>query len=157
MKKTILLFASILFFSASAVAQNEITVTHGSTPAPTYIDAGEAGDSVGDLRIWSFSGQSSDNESVLMHWLMTTVGHADAVTEMESRTTDAVIAFGEEGKDSILLRGIGLYPVAGSTLKTAVTVERAVIGGTGRFAGAAGIVISTHLPDDTWQHVFKLD
>ena len=156
MKKLILLAAS-LFFSNPALADETITVTHGPTPAPTYIDAGVAGDSVGDVRIWGFSGQSSDNEFVMMHWLMTTVGEADASSEMESRTTDAVIAFGEEGKDTILLRGIGLYPITGSTLKTAATLERAVIGGTGRFAGASGIVISTHLPDDSWQHVFKLD
>jgi hypothetical protein len=50
-----------------------------------------------------------------------------------------------------------LYPITGSTLKSDVTLERAVIGGTGQYAGASGAVTSTHLTDGSWRHVFNLD
>ena len=37
------------------------------------------------------------------------------------------------------------------------TLERAIIGGTGKYAGANGTVFSTHLADGSWEHVFKVE
>jgi len=156
MKRLFLFAISVLLFTASALANTALTITHGPVPAPTYIDLGEAGDSVGDVRIWRFAGTSSSDEAVMMDWLMTTTGHADHTTELESRLTLSVVSFDDKGKDTILIQGVGFYPVTGSTLKSDVTLQRAVTGGTGRYAGARGIVTSTHLADGSWQHIFDL-
>ena len=147
----------MLFFSGLALANTTLTLTHGPTPAPTLLDMGETGDSVGDVRIWRFSAKSSDNQAVMMDWLMTTTGYAEHTTELESRITLSVVSFDDGGKDTIQLQGVGLYPITGSTLESDVTLERAVIGGTGQYAGASGTVTSTHLTDGSWRHVFNLD
>ena len=75
---------------------------------------------------------------------------------MESRVTFAVFSFDGASQDTILIQGMGLYPMAGSTLKSNAVLQRAVIGGTGKYVDAMGSVTSTHLADNTWQHVFNL-
>jgi len=157
MKRLFLHTIATLFFADPALSSTTLTLTHGATPAPTYLDAGVPDDSVGDVRIWRFSAKSSDNQAVMMDWLMTTTGHAQHTAELESRITLSVVSFDNEGKDTIQLQGVGLYPITGSTLKSDVTLERAVIGGTGKYAGASGTVTSMHWSDGSWQHVFDLD
>lgn len=156
MKQLFLYAIATLFFSGSALADSTLSITHGPTPAPTILDMGQEGDSVGDVRIWRFSARSSDNKDVMMDWLMTTTGYAAHTTELESRVTLSVVSFDDKGKDTIQLQGVGLYPITGSTLKTEDTLERAVIGGTGKYVGASGAVTSTHLADGSWRHVFHL-
>ncbi len=156
MKRLFLYAIATLFFSGSALADSTLSITHGPTPAPTILDMGQEGDSVGDVRIWRFSAKSSNNKDVMMDWLMTTTGYAAHTTELESRVTLSVVSFDDKGKDTIQLQGVGLYPITGSTLKTEDTLERAVIGGTGKYVGASGAVTSTHLADGSWRHVFHL-
>jgi len=150
---TLVLLTSV---SNIASAQTTLTVTHGPVPTPTYIDLGAPGDSAGDQRIWEFDGRTSDQESVVTDWIMTTTGQGQQISDMERRVTLGVFSFGADGKDTIMLQGIGLYPMTGSTLKSSAVLERAVIGGTGKYAGAIGTVTSTHFDDDRWQHVFNL-
>jgi len=140
----------------AAGTQTTLTVTHGPVPQPTYIDLGAPGDSVGDQRIWEFDAQSTDQQPVVTDWIMTTTSQGRLTAGMEKRLTLGVFSFGAEGKDTILLQGIGLYPMTGSTLKNSAVLERAVIGGTGKYAGAMGTVTSTHFENNTWQHVFNL-
>jgi hypothetical protein len=89
-------------------------------------------------------------------WIMTTTSQTSLVKGLESRVTLGVFTFGKTVKDTILLQGIGFYPTTGSTLKSDAVLQRAVIGGTGKYAGAVGTVTSTHLANNTWQHVFSL-
>jgi hypothetical protein len=91
-----------------------------------------------------------------MWWVMTTVGVGSAASGMERRLTLAVFSIGQDEKNTILVQGVGLYPKADSTLKGNAVLQRAVIGGTGKYAGAMGTVTSTHLPDNSWQHAINL-
>ena len=93
----------------------------------------------------------------MMDWLMTTTGYAEHTKELESRITLSVVSFDDNGENTIQLQGVGLYPITGSTLKTEAILQRAVIGGTGKYAGASGTVTSTHLTDGSWRHAFNLD
>jgi hypothetical protein len=155
--KTLIVPAMMLALLATpALSDSSVTVTHGKTPDPTYIDLGPAGDSAGDQRIWEFGGQTAEGEPVVMDWLMITTGQPEAASGLESRMTSAVFSFGSGTNDRILVQGIGLYPVHGSTAKIAATLERAIIGGTGKYAGATGIVVTTHLEDGTWRHVLNV-
>jgi hypothetical protein len=88
---------------------------------------------------------------------MTTTSSFDQTTQLESRLTNGVFLFGDGSSDHILIEGVGLYPASGSTVEVASTLERAITGGTGKFAGARGTVMSTHLSDGTWEHVFSLE
>jgi hypothetical protein len=156
MKRLLLLITTVFAFTGIAVAQQSLTVTHGAVPAPTYIDLGEPGDSAGDQRIWQFDAQTANQEPVMTDWIMTTTSQTSLVKGLESRVTLGVFTFGKTVKDTILLQGIGFYPTTGSTLKSDAVLQRAVIGGTGKYAGAVGTVTSTHLANNTWQHVFSL-
>lgn len=156
MKRLLLLITTVFAFTGIAVAQQSLTVTHGAVPAPTYIDLGEPGDSAGDQRIWQFDAQTANQEPVMTDWIMTTTSQTSLVKGLESRVTLGVFTFGNTVKDTILLQGIGFYPTTGSTLKSDAVLQRAVIGGTGKYAGAVGTVTSTHLANNTWQHVFSL-
>ena len=147
----------LLGFLQPAVAATTLTVIHGNTPDPTYIDLGSAGDSVGDQRIWEFSGKASDGQAVTMDWIMTTTGQPDVATGLERRVTTGLFSLGDAGGDQIVIEGVGRYPIAGSTVKVDSTLERAIIGGTGKYAGARGTVTTSHLADGTWQHIFTLD
>ena len=155
MKKIIL--AVLLAFAQPAFCAETLTVTHGAVPAPTLIDLGTVGDSVGDQRIWHFSGISQDNLTVMMDFIMTTTAQSSDPSGLDARMTDAVFSFGEATGDTLLIHGIGPYPKGGRTVKAASTLERAVIGGTGKYAGARGTVLSTHMADDSWHHLFKID
>ena len=147
----------LLCCASVAWGQTTVTVTHGEVPPPTFIDLGVAGDSVGDLRIWHFTGKTADDLAVTMDWTMVTTAASDETTQLESRLTKGVFLFGQGTSDHILIEGIGLYPASGSTVKVEGTLERAILGGTGTYGGARGTVMTTHLADGTWQHVFSLE
>ena len=132
-----------------------ITVEHGPVPAPVLVDLGDEGNSVGDQRIFHFDGTTGD-ATVAMDWIMTTTAIDEPEAGVETRVTNAV--FQMDGLDStLLLEGTGRYPGEESTFEPASTLTRAIIGGTGDYAGATGWVESTHLDDDSWTHVFHID
>ena len=135
----------------------ELIVYHPPTEPPTYIDQGLPGDSVGDVRIFHFEGETGSGEVVETDWIMTTTGIDTAEFGAESRVTTAVFAFTDFDKDQIVIEGVGLYPVEGDTFVPNSMLVRAITGGTGRFKGATGEVISIHLVDGSWMHVFDFD
>jgi len=156
MTRSVATFLLLSALTSPALAGQTITLTHGKTPPPTYIDLGAPGESIGDERIWQFDAKSADDETVVMDWVMLTMGGVDGSPGIERRMTSAVFAFSSNPRDTILVQGIGFYPSAGATVKIDATLERAVIGGTGKYAGARGTLVTTHLDDGTWRHVVTL-
>ena len=156
MKRFLTAAAATFLLNGPVAAEQSLTISHGPVPTPTYIDLGAPGDSVGDQRIWQFDGQTGDQQNVVTDWVMTTTSQSSAASDMERRVTLGVFSIGQDAKNTILIQGVGLYPKVGSTLKSDAVLQRAVIGGTGKYAGAIGTVTSTHLPDNTWQHVINL-
>ena len=150
---TVLLLSAL---AAPACAGQSMTLTHGKAPNPTYIDLGAPGESIGDERIRQFEARSDDGEAVVMNWVMLTMGDVAGSPGIERRMTSAVFTFSSSPSDTILVQGLGLYPSTGATVKIDATLERAVIGGTGKFAGASGTLVTTHLDDGSWQHVMHL-
>jgi len=153
---------SALAFAASAALAGcsdssaaTVVVTHPAVPKPTYVDNGDEGPSVGDVRLWNFPATGPGGIAVTTDWIMTTTGEDVPEKGVEMRITSAVFSFG--GSDTLLLQGVGLYPGEGATLKPATSLERAIVGGTGKYEGATGWVESTHNADDTWTHTFHID
>jgi hypothetical protein len=132
-----------------------VVVYHGPTAAPTYIDNGLPGDSPGDQRIFHFEGETGDGRGVVMDWIMTTTGMDTAEGGAESRVTLGVFSFTGADIDQLMLEGVGLYPGSGDTFVPDAELVRGIIGGTGRFKGARGEVLSTHLADGSWTHEFR--
>jgi len=157
MKTSSLLCLFLCTAISPAWAESTVTATNGLLPDPTYIDLGEAGDSVGDQRIWQVRGKGQDDQVVIMTMIMTTTSQPGQSSDVETRLSQAIFAFGEGTGDTLLFSGTGIYPKAGSTVKAHATLERAILGGTGIYAGAKGTVVTTHLSDGTWQHVFRIE
>lgn len=156
--KTISLFGLLLSIGISpAWSESTVTAFNGKLPDPTYIDLGSAGDSAGDQRIWQVMGKTKEDQVVIMTLIMTTTSQPEEGSDVETRLTEAVFSFGEGTGDSVLFGGTGSYPKAGSTVKANATLERAILGGTGKYAGAKGTVLTTYLPDGTWQHFFRIE
>lgn len=132
-----------------------VVVYHGPTAPPTYIDNGLPGESPGDQRIFHFDGETGDGSAVVMDWIMTTTGLDTAEGGAESRVTLGVFSFTGADTDQLMLEGVGLYPGSADTFVPDAELRRAIIGGTGRFRGASGEVLSTHLADGSWTHEFR--
>ena len=73
----------------------------------------------------------------------------------EIRASDLNFVFGSS-ENQLIVGGIAIYPAAGATLADGARVVRPVIGGSGKYAGAVGQVISTNLGSKGWTHVFKI-
>jgi hypothetical protein len=73
----------------------------------------------------------------------------------ELRSSNLTFVFGAE-KDQMVVGGISLYPQAGATLADGQTTVRPVVGGSGKYSGARGQVVSTNMGVKGWTHVFKV-
>lgn len=132
-----------------------VTVTHGPAPAPTFVDLETEGPSAGDLRIFSFDAES-EGTVVHLDWIMTTIAVDSPEPDVETRMNSAVFSFGGSD-DTLLLQGTGWYPGDAATFKVSATLDRAIVGGTGKYQGASGWVESTHNADGTWTHTFHIN
>ena len=148
--KTIFIMLAAVF-SMGAHAEEILTVTHPAIPAPTYIDHGKPGESVGDVRIWQFTAKTNKGDVLTTDWIMTTTGIVDS-KEIQYRMTSATFAFGKGTTDQIVIQGIAEYASSKAALQNSVSTPRAIIGGTGKFANASGWMETNHLKDGTWRH-----
>ncbi len=138
-----------------SAAAETLRVMHPEPEAPVIVAAGPAGvDSPGDTRFFHFSGVTDDAVEVVMDWMMTTTGTATA-EGANSRVTQAVFSVGGPGGDQIVLMGAGLYPDETNVFPAASSLVRAIIGGTGAYSDARGVVVSTHEADGSWMHEFR--
>lgn len=154
--KPLLVVFAIITSSVSIAAERKIVVSHPEITAPTYIDHGASGQSIGDVRIWQFEAKANDGALVTTDWILTTTGFVPD-SGMEYRITSAVFSFGAGTADQIVIQGVAQYPSVKATLDQSVPTRRAITGGTGKFAGAGGWMESTHLPNGGgWQHVLYL-
>lgn len=152
--KIILAVVSI-FLSGMAIADTKIIVTHPEIPAPTFLDFGKAGQSIGDVRIWHFDAKADNGSKLTTDWIMTTTGLV-ADKGIEYRITSAVFSFDDGTKDQLVIQGVAKYPSAKASLEESSSTRRAITGGTGKFAGIGGWVETAHLADGSWQHTLYI-
>ncbi len=133
-----------------------VTVTHPEVEPPTYIDNGEEGHSVGDVRLFHFDGVADDDSVVGTDWVMTTTAVDSPEVGVQVRVVTGVFSFGTDG-DQLILEGVALYPGEGATLKVSSSTIRSIIGGSGKYRGASGWVESIHHDDGTWEHIFHIE
>jgi len=73
----------------------------------------------------------------------------------ELRASNLIFVFGAE-EDQIVVGGVSLYPPAGATLAPGTKTVRPVVGGSGKYDGARGQVISRNYGPDGWTHTFRV-
>jgi hypothetical protein len=114
------------------------------------------GTGIGTVRTFfipiSVDGKSADNQ--YLTGTLTTLDPA-MPNGQELRSSNLTYVFGAE-KDQMVVGGVSLYPPAGATIAAGQSTVRPVIGGSGKYSGARGQVVSTNMGATGWTHVFKV-
>ena len=136
-----------------------VRVAHGpvTTSNSQYLDAPPAGPSVGDLRTYylPLTRPGSSRRIGYLTGTLTTTATNKPTDGMELRTANLVFVIGGVA-NQIVVGGVAAYPQSARTIATKSVVIRPVTGGSGKFAGARGWCVTTHLQNNTWTHVFHL-
>lgn len=136
-----------------------IRVAHGPVTVRNsqYIDAPPAGPSVGDVRTYylQLTRPGSSRGIGYLTGTLTTTATGRPRPGMELRTANLVFVLGRPA-NQLVVGGVAAYAQAASVLAKKSVVTRPVIGGSGKYAGARGWCVSTHLANNTWTHVFHL-
>ncbi len=76
---------------------------------------------------------------------------------VEERFTWVSVVFPEG--DEIVVQGANVYPAGQTIMKPQAAQARAIVGGTGKFKGIRGQVVTTRNPDETYTHTleYRLD
>jgi len=161
MKITRLVLSTLLSLGlVSAVAASPATAAEKPTTVRVYHQAvspiAVSGTGIGTVRTFfipiSVDGKSADGQ--YLSGTLTTLDPA-MPNGLELRSSNLTYVFGAE-KDQMVVGGISLYPPAGATIAAGQSTVRPVIGGSGKYSGARGQVVSTNLGANGWTHVFKV-
>jgi hypothetical protein len=79
----------------------------------------------------------------------------DVTGGLELRGSNLTFVFGDEA-DQLVIGGISLYPPATATLAAGTRTVRPILGGSGRYFGARGQVVSTNLGANGWTHILRI-
>ena len=147
----LLAFTATSMPASAATDRQTVRVYHQAvTPIAT------SGSGVGTVRTFfipiAVDGRAADDQ--YLAGTLTTL--AENVSRgQELRASNLTFVFGDEA-DQLVVGGISLYPPAGATLAPGTKTVRPVIGGSGRYDGARGQVISRNYGAEGWTHTFKL-
>jgi hypothetical protein len=138
---------------ASAKEQRTVvTITHAPT-APTAV----VGSGLATVRTYfvpiAITGRKAPTTGYMSGTLTTiATGLPD---NQELRAANLVFVVGGEA-NQLVVGGLSLYNTDLSTIATGQTTVRPIIGGSGRYSGARGTVVTTNLGDQGWRHVFRI-
>lgn len=121
---------------------------------PTLIDLGESGRSVGDIRLINKSFTGDDGLSGTVSGMIVTIDLPDGEDTQLDSMGQLVFEFG--GMDSIVVAAESEMVPDGGDMVLEGEQVRAIIGGTGKFVGARGQMLSTEAEDGTWSYTFQL-
>jgi hypothetical protein len=161
MRRLPLLFLTALTALALAIAPSAAAANHSRTETirvyhQAVLPTSVQGSGLGTVRTF-FIPLAVEGQKVANPYLvgtLTTVAQGLSGNR-EIRASNLTFVFGDE-TDQITVGGISYYPADGATLAPGTRTVRPVTGGSGRFDGARGQVISTNLGANGWTHVFRI-
>lgn len=142
----------------------ELTL-YNAPPTMEFLDLGFPGGSGGDLVVWhaalASAPPSRENPPVIVGACTATMVVVKSGGEpfpgedgaREHRMTQIEFDW-HDSADSLLI--MGSHPYARGAAQTDVEIHRAVVGGTGRFIGARGEIVSTPLGNGWYEHRLRL-
>lgn len=135
-----------------AATDREVVRVYHQAVTPTAI----SGSGIGMVRTFfipiAVDGKAADGQ--YLTGTLTTL--AENVTAgQELRASNLTFVFGDEA-DQLVVGGISLYPPSGATLAPGTKTVRPVIGGSGKYDGARGQVVSRNYGADGWTHTFRI-
>ena len=147
---------SLTTATAAPTGTKVVTVAHGPVTLP-LVDAAPAGSSVGDLRtVWTPLRRPGRKPVVgYLTGSLLTVAVDRPTAGMELRTSNLVFVIGRPG-DQIVVGGVAAYPSSAPTVVRRTVTVRAVIGGSGAFAGARGWCRTVPHASGRWTHTLVI-
>ena len=149
-----LLLIATLFAAGTAHAASDREVIRVYHQAVSPIAT--SGSGIGTVRTFfipmAVNGKAGDGYYLTGTLTTLTGGMADG---SELRASNLIYVFGDEA-DQLVVGGISLYPPADATLPPGARTVRPVVGGSGRYDGATGQVISRNYGADGWTHTFRV-
>jgi hypothetical protein len=115
-----------------------------------------SGTGIGAVRTY-FIPMAVDGKSADGQYLAGTLTTLDPAmpNDEELRSSNLTFVFGAE-KDQMVVGGISFFPPTGATIAIGQSTIRPVIGGSGKYSGARGQVVSTNLGANGFTHIFKV-
>lgn len=149
-----LLLIATLFAAGTAHAASDREVIRVYHQAVSPIAT--SGSGIGTVRTFfipmAVNGKAGDGYYLTGTLTTLTGGMTDG---SELRASNLIYVFGDEA-DQLVVGGISLYPPADATLPPGARTVRPVVGGSGRYDGATGQVISRNYGADGWTHTFRV-
>ena len=155
------LFASVLITACGAHSSNQSTenfTVYEDAPKMSLLDLGAPGNSLGDVYHFSAPLHSDRGGPVTGEVIgsKTLVKVAtDANPNLERRATLLFFTFADR-KDQIIAFGVADYTPSAPEFDAGQPAVRAILGGTGKYMGVRGQVISTRNADGSYTQVFTL-
>lgn len=140
--------------SANAAEVKRTIKLHQHPPVLTKVDLAEKGMSGGDMLAFQAQADGDDGLKVTMHGMLITVDIPDGADTLEDRSGQIYFDFGNG--DSIVAAGRSVYSGGESEMEKDKPQLRAVIGGTGKYIGAAGQVTTTRRADGSYEQLIEL-
>jgi len=155
------LFASVLITACGAHSSNQSSenfTVYEDTPKMSLLDLGAPGNSLGDVYHFSAPLHSERGGPVTGEVIgsKTLVKVAtDTNPNLERRATLLFFTFADR-KDQIIAFGVADYTPSAPEFDAGQPAVRAILGGTGKYMGVRGQVISTRNADGSYTQVFTL-
>jgi hypothetical protein len=124
-------------------------------PAITHVDIGAPGSSHGDVMAFEAPFTAEDGTTGEMHGVIITVSiPIEGSDPFLDRIAQIVVNFGDT--NTLVIAGTASYPTEQAEMAPDSPHIRAVIGGTGRFIGARGQMVTTRRDAGHYEHTFTL-
>ncbi|MGA0208434.1 MAG: hypothetical protein ACO3LZ_00800 [Candidatus Nanopelagicales bacterium] len=137
---------------ARAASEREVVRVYHQAVTPTAT----SGSGIGMVRTFfipiAVDGKAADSQ-YLTGTLTTLAENISGGQEL--RASNLTFVFGDEA-DQLVVGGISLYPPSGATIAPGTKTVRPVIGGSGKYDGARGQVVSRNYGADGWTHIFRI-
>jgi hypothetical protein len=136
---------------------SETFTVYQDAPKMSPLDLGAPGNSPGDVYYFSAPLHSSPGGPVIgeVFGSKTLVKPTTANPNLEQRATLLIFDFGNR-QDQIVVMGVLDYPPTAGEFNAGQPVVRAILGGTGKYMGARGQLISSRNADGSYKQVFTL-
>ena len=161
MKISRLILATLLSLGlVTAVAVAPVTAAEKPITVRVYHQAvtpiAVSGTGIGAVRTY-FIPMAVDGKSADDQYLTGTLTTLDPAMPngQELRSSNLTFVFGDE-KDQMVVGGVSFFPPTGATIAIGQSTTRPVMGGSGKYSGARGQVVSTNLGANGFTHTFKV-
>ncbi len=150
--------AVVLVLAAVAAgfgSASNVRVVHIITAKPHIetLDFPPRGKSPGDVYVFDATILSPSSHRAIGRLRGT---QTDIKIEHGMETVQGMLTYQFGDGSEIVIGGLAAYPLTGKNLVKGKTFVRPVLGGTGTYAGASGVVFSRRLSGNRYDQVFKL-